>query len=75
VTQTVVVADENIALNAISALRAIGDSVESIAEQMAGATDEAVLHHACSRNAALLTFDRDFGELIFKRMPPAPRPD
>ncbi len=61
------VADENIAFSTIMELRGIGCSVTSIAETMSGATDEVVLHHACSINAVLLTFDRDYGELIFKR--------
>ncbi len=40
---------------------------------MPGATDDVVLAHACDRNAVLVTFDRDFGELIFRRGRRSPR--
>lgn len=40
---------------------------------MAGASDRAVLALARSENRYLLTFDRHFGELIYRRGEAAPR--
>lgn len=60
-------ADENFPLPAVSALRDRGYDVSSIAESHAGSSDEAVAEF-CDREArVLLTFDKDFGELIFRR--------
>jgi predicted nuclease of predicted toxin-antitoxin system len=73
VTKLDLVCDENIALSTVNALRALGYSVAAAIEDLQGAPDVAVLHKACTINAVLLTFDRDFGELIFKRGLPAPQ--
>jgi predicted nuclease of predicted toxin-antitoxin system len=73
VTQFDLVADEHIALSTINALRELGYGVTAVAATMPGAMDQVVLHHACSINAVLLTFDRDYGELIFRRGLPPPR--
>jgi predicted nuclease of predicted toxin-antitoxin system len=66
------VVDENFPLPATQALRAFGHSVHSVAEQMAGATDIQVLAWARQLKAGLLSFDLDFGELIFRYNAPAP---
>jgi predicted nuclease of predicted toxin-antitoxin system len=39
---------------------------------MPGSPDRAVLELACSEPRLLLTFDRDFGELIYRHGEPAP---
>lgn len=65
-------ANENFPRPAILTLRAAGLDVDSVAEIMRGASDEAVLAHAAHRGAWLLTFDRDYGELVFARRAPAP---
>jgi predicted nuclease of predicted toxin-antitoxin system len=66
------VVDENFPLPAALALRAAGSVVHSVAEQMAGATDAQVLAWAKQLQAGLLSFDLDFGELIFRYGEAAP---
>jgi predicted nuclease of predicted toxin-antitoxin system len=60
-------ADENFPFPALSAFRNRGYDVSSVAEARAGSSDEAVAE-ICDREARiLLTFDKDFGEMIFRR--------
>lgn len=61
----IVRADENIPRVAIELLRKAGMDVRSASEEMAGASDAAVLAAARAEGALLLTFDRDFGELTY----------
>lgn len=65
-------ADENIPAKAIEALRVAGLDAFSIREHAPGITDEEVLRLAVAQSRVLVTFDRDFGELIFGhgRTPP-----
>jgi predicted nuclease of predicted toxin-antitoxin system len=65
-------ANENFPRPALLALRAAGVSAESVAESMPGATDAAVLAHAAAQGQWLVTFDRDYGELVFARKAPPP---
>lgn len=65
-------ANENWPRPALLALRSAGIDVESVAEQMPRATDSTVLRHAASTGRWLLTFDRDYGELVFARSAPPP---
>jgi len=65
-------ADENLPRASVAGLRAAGHDVRSIAEDMAGASDRSVLALARSENRYLLTFDRDFGELIYRHGETAP---
>ena len=68
-----VLADENVPLVAVKVLREAGLDVRSASEDMPGAADVAVLGRARSEDRLLLTFDRDFGELIFhQRHEPPP---
>lgn len=69
----VLVADENIALSAVEALREAGSRVIYIGEERPGSSDSSVLERACDAEATLVSFDRDYGELIFKRGHRAPR--
>lgn len=65
-------ADENFPRPAVgSALRAVGIDVLWIAESNPGASDDAVLTLAVSTQRTLLTFDKDFGELAYRRKLPA----
>ena len=67
-------ADENIPLTSIRILREAGIDVASVRERCPGRRDEDVLRAAHDERSGLLTFDRDFGELIFRRRlsrPPA----
>jgi predicted nuclease of predicted toxin-antitoxin system len=60
-------ANENISADCVIALRNSGHDVLWIREASPGATDDEVL--ACARNEErlLLTFDKDFGQLVFQR--------
>jgi predicted nuclease of predicted toxin-antitoxin system len=65
-------ADENIPRPSILQLREQGHDVEAVAEFAAGMHDTDVLAHARDHEQILLTFDRDFGELLYRRAAPAP---
>jgi len=60
-------ANENVPGPVVQALRAAGMDVGWIAEFRAGADDETVLGLALSQRRVLITFDKDFGELVFGR--------
>jgi predicted nuclease of predicted toxin-antitoxin system len=62
-----VLANENIPFPAIRLLRERGVDVAAIAESMPGATDDQVMALARDEGRILLTFDRDYGELVFSR--------
>ena len=66
-----VVADENFPRPALDALRKAGWDVISIAEERAGAPDEDVAALCADQHRILLTFDKDFGEIVFRRGLPA----
>ena len=65
-------ANENWPRPALSALRAAGVDIESVAERMPGVTDVEVLRYAAAVRRWVLTFDRDYGELVFARAVPPP---
>jgi predicted nuclease of predicted toxin-antitoxin system len=60
-------ANENIPGDCIAALRAVGYDVKWIREDRPGAADESVIEQAMAEQRLLLTFDKDFGELVFLR--------
>ncbi len=64
--------NENIPAPAVARLRATGWDVLSIAESHASIDDRSVLALASAEQRWLATFDRDYGELIFRRRLPAP---
>jgi predicted nuclease of predicted toxin-antitoxin system len=57
----------------VERLRAKGFDVEWIVESLPGADDATVLARAQSTAAVLITYDRDFGRLIFALGHRAPR--
>ena len=59
-------ANENIPLDSVHALRRAGHHVLGISEEHAGMKDIDVLKRAVKDKSIILTFDRDYGELIFK---------
>lgn len=59
-------ADENIESEFIKALREADFDILSVWENHIGITDEEVLQVAEDENAVILTYDKDFGELIFR---------
>ena len=59
-------ANENIPRPSILFLREMGYAVKSIQEDRQGVSDEEVLQIAIDEHLIMLTFDRDYGELIFR---------
>ncbi len=67
-------ANENFPFPSIQILRDTGFNVESIGEKYSGISDERIIRIAQQNNSIILTFDRDYGELIFRHaidLPPA----
>ena len=65
-------ANENIPLGTVQRLRALGYDVLAITELAAGSTDLVVLSLAHEQQRILITFDRDYGELVYVRRLPCP---
>ncbi|MBI2778727.1 MAG: DUF5615 family PIN-like protein [Gammaproteobacteria bacterium] len=65
-------ANENIPLASVYALRQAGFDITAISELSPGVSDAHVLRLAEAESRALLTFDRDYGELIYVRGLPCP---
>jgi predicted nuclease of predicted toxin-antitoxin system len=59
-------ADENIEREFIEALRNADFDVLSVRESYIGATDDEILQIAVNEQAVILTYDTDFGELVFR---------
>jgi predicted nuclease of predicted toxin-antitoxin system len=65
--------NENFPAPSVACLRVEGYDVVSVAESYAGMEDASVLSLAVREKRWLVTFDRDYGELIFARgLPPPP---
>lgn len=60
-------ADESVDLAIVEALRAAGHDVTYVAEVLPGAPDGEVLAIAARQRRLLVTADKDFGELVFRR--------
>lgn len=60
-------ADENIDRGIVARLRADGHQVGWIAELSPSVPDEEVLRQAAAGGAVLVTEDKDFGELVYRR--------
>ncbi|MDT7896896.1 MAG: DUF5615 family PIN-like protein [Armatimonadota bacterium] len=60
-------ADENFPMASVRILRAQGHDVLAISEISPGANDFEVLQWAIREQRVVLTFDRDFGVLVFRR--------
>jgi predicted nuclease of predicted toxin-antitoxin system len=58
-------ANENFPLDIVAWLREQGTDVDHAAERFAGAADETVLDAAIAERRVLLTFDQDFGRMVF----------
>jgi len=59
-------ANENFPLPAILLLRNLGYDISSIGEDYPGVSDEYVMKVAETEQRVIITFDRDYGELIYK---------
>lgn len=64
-------ADENFPLDAVVAIRNAGYDVAWVMADSPGIDDLAVLARAQAEDRILLTFDKDFGELAFRRRLPS----
>ncbi len=60
-------ADENIDQRLVSSLRLAGISVYSVAELSPGITDEEVMKLSENLGALILTDEKDFGEIVFRK--------
>jgi len=60
-------ADENIPLKVVKRLREDGLDITSIAEIQIGMNDEDIAKLSEKEKAILITFDKDFGEIIFRK--------
>lgn len=60
--------DEAVPGFVVARLRANSIDTEWIAESVPGSSDETVLAMAVRSNRVLVTLDKDFGELVFRRM-------
>lgn len=59
-------ANENLSETAVAELRLAGHDVAWIRELAPGLADTGVLELARTENRLLLTFDKDFGELVYR---------
>ena len=66
-----VIANENIAGAVVRELRRLGHDVLSGKESMRGADDLSILRRAEDEGRLIITHDKDFGELAFRRCRPA----
>lgn len=64
--------NENFPRPAIDTLRKAGVALEAVAELMPAASDTDVLTYAAANSLWVVTFDRDYGELVFARKVAAP---
>lgn len=64
-------ANENIPAALIRSLRAASHDVNWVSETSPGITDPQVIELAIREDRVLVTFDKDFGELAFRRSLPA----
>lgn len=62
-----ILANENVPGEAVEALRHEGYDVVWIRTYAPGSTDEAILAQAQTESRVLMTFDKDFGEMAFRR--------
>ena len=65
-------ANENVPLGTVHLLRQAGYAVSSMSEEAPGLADAAVLARARAAGQVVITFDRDYGELIYRDGLPAP---
>jgi len=66
-------ANENFPLLGVQLLREAGHRVVSVVQEAPGSKDEDILKRAYTERLIILTFDRDYGELIYRHqaLPPA----
>lgn len=60
-------ANENVPLLSVKILEENGYDIISVGRDFAGYLDHEVMELAMKENRTIITFDRDYGELIFKK--------
>ena len=60
-------ANENFPLSSVKILENAGYDIISVGKDFAGILDSEVIELATKEHRTIITFDRDYGELIFKR--------
>ncbi len=65
-------ANENFPLPSVIRLRQFGHDVAAIAQDSSGAKDHQVMTRGVREGRVILTFDRDYGELIYRLGLPPP---
>jgi len=66
------IANENFPFPSIKVLRENNFDIVSVIENFPGITDTEVLEYARKEKRIILTFDKDYGNLIFKIQKPTP---
>ena len=71
-TNIILLANENFPAPAIRKLRAAGVDVVAVIETMRSASDREVMAYARQEQRWIITFDRDYGDLVFREglLPP-----
>lgn len=64
-------ADENMSAAVVAGLRAAGHDVAFVAEDSPSIPDDSVLARAVRENRVLITYDKDYGKLVFVDRQPA----
>lgn len=64
--------NENVPLASICLLRQAGWDIAAIIEDSPGVSDTEVMARAHREQRIIVTFDRDYGELLYRRRLPAP---
>ena len=65
-------ADENIPYAVIKRLRRAGVEIISVLEEFRGMSDEKLIEVSSGQRLIIITFDKDFGYLVFKKMVDVP---
>jgi predicted nuclease of predicted toxin-antitoxin system len=65
-------ANENFPAIMVRVLRSAGDDVLYAAEELVAAPDSPIIQAAPQQDRVVLTFDQDFGELVFHHREPPP---
>jgi len=65
-------ANENFPLASVNLLRQAGYEIAAVIQDSPGVKDSEVLTRAVNEQRIVLTFDRDYGELIYRAKAPAP---
>lgn len=66
-----ILANENFPIASVRVLRKAGHDVVAIIEDTPGIDDASILAQAVAEERVILTFDSDYGDLIFRDMLPA----